>query len=246
MAILKDIDFEVPGFGELSDPPLAVPAYSNALLGFNPRAYWRFGETSGATLADETGNYPLSLTGNAALGEPGAIQADSDTAVRFNNGSAVSSIPVLPTGTGTPFSVAFWARVPQGIINGGPFIRQLVPGVVGRMQFFLYGDGRMHFYVAGEGNFFANAVLDTNWRMFVLTRDATGVIRWYADGRLDAEDTGHTTGIFPTTLNVGSVGNDPSDLYLDELSILNQALSPDEVRWLYGLGIGRLALPPAS
>jgi hypothetical protein len=60
-------------------------AYRAAVLAKNPVAYWRLGEATGTTAVDETGNgHNGTYIGNPTLGQPGAIDGDSNTAVQFN------------------------------------------------------------------------------------------------------------------------------------------------------------------
>jgi Concanavalin A-like lectin/glucanases superfamily len=49
-----------------------------------PRAYWRLGETSGATAADERGAAPGTYLSGVTLGAPGALAGDGNTAARFD------------------------------------------------------------------------------------------------------------------------------------------------------------------
>jgi len=99
MVILKHIDFQVPDFGELAAGPQLLPGYRSAILADEPIAYWRLGESAGSSAADETtahhGAYKPSAaeawTGGA-LGDPGALAFDTNTAAAFDGSSGFVEI----------------------------------------------------------------------------------------------------------------------------------------------------------
>jgi signal peptidase len=243
MTIPKHIDFEVPGFGELSQPPIDVPTYRDAVMALNPLAYWRLGEATGTTLADETATHPLTLSGSFALGQAGALDRVSDTAVHFSDAAAQATGPVLPTANDAPFSIAIWARLPTGAIDAGPFLGQFASVSPGHTRLILNADGRLRLLVRdGEDSTSTNALTQA-WRFVVLTRSAAGVLSWYFDGRLDLQETRTIAAIASTPFAIGNVTANRVNLYLDEAAIFGEALSPEAVRWLYGLGSASLALP---
>lgn len=58
--------------------------YVDQVMADAPLAYWRFGETSGPMAMDSSGNgRTATYTGTITYGEPGAIFADANTAVRL-------------------------------------------------------------------------------------------------------------------------------------------------------------------
>src|SRR5205823_5732475 len=74
--------------------------------------YWRLGEASGTTAADETASpHPGTYLGGVLLGQPGAIQGDSDTAPSFdgtNDSVRIRSVPALNATTG--LSIEAWVN----------------------------------------------------------------------------------------------------------------------------------------
>src|SRR5688500_14316091 len=59
--------------------------YAAQVTADGPRAYWRLGETSGTTAADETASAsPGTYAGGVVLGVPASLAGDPDTAVRFD------------------------------------------------------------------------------------------------------------------------------------------------------------------
>lgn len=245
MTILKQADFEVPGFGEFALAPVAVPRYADAVQSLGPLAYWRMGEGSGTTLADQTGAHPLTLAGDVTLGQPGALALDDDAAVRFDDGTASSAGPVLPTAAAAAFTLVFWARRPLPTIHAGPIISQFTSGADGHLRLILRGDATVRYYLAGDPNFVTQAAVGTDWRMLAFTRDADGNARWYVDGQLDTQDAGHGTALASVPLILGASTTNIANILLDELAVFDQPLSADQVRWLHGLGTANLATDPA-
>jgi hypothetical protein len=79
-----------------------------------PRAYWRLGETSGTTAADELGGAPGTYLSGSVLGVPGALAGDASTAVRFEGVDDRVSMSDPASGAldfGTnDFSVEAWVK----------------------------------------------------------------------------------------------------------------------------------------
>jgi len=245
MTMLKQADFEVPGFGEFALAPVAVPRYADAVQSLGPVAYWRMGEGSGTTLADQTAAHPLTLAGDYALGQPGAIALDDDAAVRFDDGTASSAGPVLPTGASAAFTLVFWARRPLPTVHAGPIIGQFTSGATGHLRLILKADATVRYFLSGDPDLITQAEVGTGWRMLVFTREADGNARWYVDGQLDTQAAGHGTALASVPLILGASTTNIANILLDELAVFDQALSADQVRWLHGLGTASLASNPA-
>jgi hypothetical protein len=79
-------------------------------------AYWRLGETSGTTTADNaTGIYNGIYVNNPALGSPGAIANDPNTSVAFNGTSQRITLPPLPTAG--DFTIEGWTYLTNSSVN---------------------------------------------------------------------------------------------------------------------------------
>ena len=61
----------------------ATASYSAVVLEDNPAAYWRFGESSGNTAYDSSGNSRDATYSGPDLGQAGAIAGDEDTSALF-------------------------------------------------------------------------------------------------------------------------------------------------------------------
>jgi Concanavalin A-like lectin/glucanases superfamily/IPT/TIG domain/Fibronectin type III domain/Calcineurin-like phosphoesterase len=79
-------------------------------------AYWRLGETSGTTTADNaTGTYNGIYVNNPGLGSPGAIANDPNTSVAFNGTSQRITLPPLPTAG--DFTIEGWTYLTNSSVN---------------------------------------------------------------------------------------------------------------------------------
>jgi hypothetical protein len=247
MPILKHIDFEVPGFGELSTPPIDVPHYADAVVAMSPLAYWRLDELAGTELADAMGSQPLTLSGSYALGQAGALRRADSAAIHFTGGSASSTGPVLPTAADAPLSLAFWVRRPPGVVDSGAFIGQYTADSTGHARVILTsGDANLRFVFSGGENVKTISSIGEAWCFAVLTRSATGTLRWFIDGQLDIEKIEATPALAAVPFQLGQVVSNPGQVFLDHVAVFDRELLSEEVRWLHGLGTASLALPPAT
>jgi hypothetical protein len=89
-------------------------AYRDLVLSRNPVAYWRLGELTGPTAADETGNgHDGVYIGNPTFGQPGAIQGDPKSAVQFNGADYVKvpdSVEFSQSTSQQGLTVEVWLR----------------------------------------------------------------------------------------------------------------------------------------
>lgn len=246
MATLKHIDFEVPGFGELARTPVQVPAYRDAVMAMSPLAYWRLGEPTGATLANETGGHPLLISGAYSLAQEGAIQNDTDGAIFFTGATAQHQGPVLPQAANAPFSITFWMRVPPGPIHNGAFLGQYTGATDGEARLHITSAGALRFSMLNQYDLFTTQTIGTAWRHAAFVRSGTGVAYWYLDGALDVSSSGAGDPIPQPDFKIGTIASGIPRFSIDELAILDQALSPEQARWLHGLGRAQLALPPGT
>lgn len=84
------VDYLIPAYALLSGNPGTWAAYVNNI---GPYAWWRMDEAVGATaLTDQVGASTATLAGSYTLHSPGLLNdGDTDTAVLFTNGSAISA-----------------------------------------------------------------------------------------------------------------------------------------------------------
>lgn len=81
-------------------------AYRAAVLADSPVAYWRLGEASGTTAADEVGSYAGTYVGSPTLGGSGVFTGNS--AASFNGSSQYITASAL--GSRTSWSIECWVK----------------------------------------------------------------------------------------------------------------------------------------
>src|SRR5207244_3076415 len=72
-------------------------------------AYWRLGESSGATAADELFANPGTYEHGVTLGTGGGLTSDPDTAALFDGVDDDVAVPAL--GSSVDFTVEGWQRI---------------------------------------------------------------------------------------------------------------------------------------
>jgi hypothetical protein len=89
--------------------------YKDAVLADNPLGYWRLGESAGTTATDGVAGRHGTYTGAPSLGQTGALNLNSNTAVTFNGSSQYVRVPyssaLNPSGA---FTLEAWAKITSG------------------------------------------------------------------------------------------------------------------------------------
>jgi large repetitive protein len=211
-------------------------SYRDEVLADGPRAYWRLGETTGTTAADQTGSNPGSYGGSFSLGQPGALSADPNSSVSFNGTSGFMTAPdstSLDLTNGA--TVEFWIKRSQS----APY--QVVVGKPGDGQsknenyaVWLNSDVPVAYFGNGSNyaSVFGTTPLDTDWHYFVATYD-NSTARIYVDGVLDASSTStvHLTGnSLPFNAARGQGGQYFFGGQLDEIALYPTALSAARIQ----------------
>jgi hypothetical protein len=97
------------GSGSGGCAPPGATGYRAAVLTDCPIAYFRMGETAGATTADEVSGLIANLTNGPSLGAPGAIAADADTAVSMDGvDDSICAGDVFDFPGGLSFTIELW------------------------------------------------------------------------------------------------------------------------------------------
>ena len=139
------------------------------------------------------------------------------------------------------FSIAFWVKTTQTTTgtqwyNGTGLVDADVPftgddfGTALLNDRFAFGIGNPDVTIQS-----VSAINDGNWHQCVATRkQATGAIRIYVDGRLEAAGAGSCNTLdSPTTLLFGKTGSHYFNGSLDEVQVFTRTLGSDEVAALY-------------
>ncbi len=178
---------------ELSSLATTYLAYAN---GLNPTIYYRFGETTGATVAvDQAGANAGNYVGSPTLGVVGAIANDTDTAVELDGFTQYISLGT-PTVIDNMFDASGQSSFAIWVDYTGP--DNVVAVLVDRhnsisvgwrlMQSWNTGDYRLIFEVkrasiADQFTVFAAPIVKNQWQPIAVTYDvASGSPSIYVDG----------------------------------------------------------------
>ena len=220
----------------------AGDTYRAVVLADSPLAYFRLGEASGTTMADETGNHDGSYVGTPTLGAAGAT-TDNDTAMTLDgSGSGYGEVSAWTTMPAVPVTIEAWVRHNGdfGITSTGVTIAgwsnvsesaalMAFPSDADTLEIGLYTDiGNTH-YLWTPG--------DTNWHHLVAMIKADNSLWLYLDGA-DVGTSGTTTydgGAGAEPFRIGSGDDDgtagaeswPGDI--DEVAVYGTELSATQI-----------------
>lgn len=262
MTLIRHTDFEPPNWGEFAQPPKAWDAYAARTMAMNPLGYWRLGEASGSTAADQTGTRDGTYVGPVNLGQPGALHRDPDTATGFNGTNASLGLPDTTFLNGaSQATIAFWMnyRAPAVTKDGAVIGRWPDPsgdgwlvwvderGFITNRYRTLTVSFRTSDSTSGRIEGSTDLITPGVWSFFAMTFVGNGQAALYRDGELDRTAAVNYASMPSLTAPVrvgrsgGTIGHLPA--WLDELAVFNTALTADQVRELYDLGRGHLKLP---
>ena len=237
-------------FFTIVEPPPAPP-YASAVLADSPRGYWRLGESSGTTAADQTGANPGAYQFGAVLGVAGALVGDANTAGRFDGTDDKVSMAdpangSLDFGTGD-FTVEAWVKTTvngeQAIVSkrsttaGLPFWQFTVtndPGHDGEIRVNIVAGATVEVYGP------AKRVDDGAWHHVAVAFDRDSGVTIYVDG-LSVFRPGVTTadvGNAGPFLIAKSTGYNHFKGDLDEVAVYPSALTATRILAHYAAGRG--------
>ena len=245
----------------------AAILYRGEVMTDNPVAYWRLGESSGTVAADETANkYAGTYQGVIALGQPGALAGDANTAPGFDGvDDQVNMGNPAKASFGTRnFSVEAWIKpalkgsqlsadmplvAKQPATTGKPaweltFTRD--SGYVGRVKAKLTDTSNSS---APLKAYSGVRVDDGNWHHVVANFDRANGITVYVDS-VGAFTPGVTSGDVSNTtaLLIGHEGR----IYpyfkgqIDEVALYDGLLTAARVRSHFENGVAKSISPPAN
>jgi hypothetical protein len=195
-------------------------------------AYWRLGESSGATAGDTAGTYNGTYVNGPALGSPGAIANDPDTSATFNGTNQRVSLPSLPAAG--DFSIEGWTYLTNGSVTnntlygGNGTVRLLARPGTGPTEAYAGVTLNGTEYVLQPLSSASN--LNT-WVYWVLTRQG-GTLTLYRDGVQIAQRSGLPAAA-PATIN-GDIASQTNNLYYlngkaDDVAIYASAMTPSTI-----------------
>lgn len=187
----------------------ARAGYMHTVLADGPAAYWRLGESPGATTAtDQTGTAHGTYVNSPTLGEPGLVLWDPDTAMRVAGGSASSGERVdVPNGTlgfsdRSTYSIELLAQADGLLSRAQSMVQQRDGGATGRTLMFVKdGEDEFSSYVGGGQRLSGIAVEPGEVYHVVVVFDeaadgtagnGTGTVRWYVNGQAGRVHSGVT------------------------------------------------------
>lgn len=172
----------------------------------NAHFAYPFADPAGPVVADASGNArpgTYTLTG-VTYNVNGPCPRDGRSAITLDGSTGYVSGPLLPTTTPTNYSTQIWFRATAA---GGKLIGFGNNRVGASTQYdrhvYMHNDGRLTFGVRANGNprtiTTPGAYNDNRWHHLVVTSannnsPATGGIRIYVDGALQASDRASATG----------------------------------------------------
>ena len=209
----------------------AMSPYGAAVLADAPVGYWRLGESGGTTAADSSGNgYHGTYLNGSALGAPGLLTNDPDTAVDFDGGNDYVDLgkPAgLPDGT-SPRSIEAWCET-DSVASGYAWC--LAYGTNSNSQAFFIGRNGDDLYVGGYGD---DIIVPDFWQVgvahhLVATYDGT-IASVYVDGVLLTSEAKNWN-LVRLRAYIGRQVNNGQywDGTIDEVAIYNVALSQSQV-----------------
>jgi len=210
----------------------ATASYRGSVLATGGLAgYWRLGEQTGTTAADETGSNPGTYAGGYTLGQPGALSGDSDKSASFDGTSGEMSVggPSL-TSTG---SLEGWFNWQSGVsvMRDGTSA-----GGVGWIL--AYDCNGSVCYRLGGSSFntgLATASVRNGWHHFVATKNG-GSVAFYLDGQQVHSGTGAGSAAPITPWHVMRNGTYPTQFSqggADEVAVYTSALPAATVKQHY-------------
>jgi len=219
-------------------------SYRQVVLDASPVSYWRLGETSGTSAADETGANPGTYN-NMLLGEPSALSSDSNPSASFSGTQSYVRVPASPSLDMTSaVTVELWAK--RRTIGG----YQVLVGKPGngqsKFENYSLWQTPSNKYTAYFGNGSTSvsvqtpAITDTNWHYVVATYNGSRA-RIYLDGVLKqeiAQTLQMTANTLP--LNIGRANNGAYFFngWLDEVAIYPTALPAQTILAHYNRATG--------
>jgi hypothetical protein len=209
-------------------------------------SYWRLGEASGTTAADEKGANNGTYGGGFTLGQPGALVGDSNTSASFNGSTGQVSTP-LNAGS-SQGTIEFWgyptelssrsAVVYTADDGSSSYTHQLGVLSNGAVKAYLW-DGSPRSITTAAGLVATNA-----WHYYALTWQDNGSMILYVDGVSQGSIAIGTSWKDGNKLLLAAAGGSGSGLTspwqgrLDEFAVYGVALSAATIQQHYNLGTG--------
>ncbi len=217
-------------------------SYATGVRSDNPLAYWRLGESSGTTAADDLTAHPATYTGSPTLGSTGALNADTNKAPTLDGVNdrvdAPNTAGYFDPGTGN-FSVEAWIKTTANgnevIATKGTAWELAVTSDLGKVGFarFTYANGAVTVYSTTR-------VDDGNWHHIVASvrRDSSAIL--YIDGAFGGQtyaiNTTALTDTSPVRIGAHATTGGYFTGQIDEVALYTTNLNSLRIPTHYRLG----------
>lgn len=218
--------------------------WASTMAGLNPLSWWRLGETSGTTAADEEAVQAGTYVGSPTLNVAGLLVGDTDTAMEITATNS-SQYMEVPHPSGGPYNIQSLSIVAlvKTTQTGVRIICSRDNETSARILQFRLDNGALEAIIWNTaGNIFANFKTadnlcnDGNPHLVTLTVDSTSTLL-YVDGTQQASSAGGAvrTNVAPVTRWGRSAGatNIPFVGVIDEPAIISGALTAQQVSDLW-------------
>jgi hypothetical protein len=250
LAVALTVPTLLLGGSRIAAGTTTATTYRADVLAAGPTSYWRLGETSGTTAADEVGANTGNYT-NVTLNQPGALVSEINPSASFDGTSSYVLVPESSSlDMSSAVTVEFWAK--RRTVSG---TYQVVVGKPGngqtKLENYAVWLNTSNVYQAyfGNGTTYVSvttpAVTDTNWHYIVATDDGSSA-KIYLDGVL--RGSASTTLKLTPNLNPLNIGRANNGAYffngwIDEVAIYPTALSSGTIQAHYTKGMTDLVPP---
>ena len=230
--------------------------YRELVMSYGPKYYWRLGEGSGGVALDETGTAAGVYHNGVALGQPGGITTDPDTAAMFDGSDDYVDLGGLDV-SGNRMTILAWVSRSASFPGDkeGRIVAKSTKDGRGGIHYWMLSTRekkddpsrylRFRLRLNGETQDLkadTNALVAGQWYFCAAVYDG-GVMRLYVNGvEIDTKDK---VGVIDTDPNVDAwIGANPPDDDLkrawsgniDEVTIFETALTPAQLQALYEAG----------
>jgi hypothetical protein len=223
---------------------IAGRAYRDVVLDSSPVSYWRLGESSGTSAADEKNAHNGTYTNGPTLAKSGAIAGNQNTAVSFDGVDDHVTTGDLSVCEGTNFSIEAWAKGTSATTNlwitseGSTTTNNPICGLVhegANARFYVRDNAGTATTPTGSTGTFN----DGNWHHLVGVRNGN-TFTLYVDGAQAAQTTATLGAIAVDTSAIGALKRAAVGNYypgtVDDVAIYNTALSATQAKLHYDAG----------
>jgi hypothetical protein len=208
-------------------------------------SYWRLGETSGTVACDAKATSNGTYLGSFQLGQPGAINGDSNASARFDGASGYVSAPdAAALDVGDTFTVEAWVK--RDTPGSGQWETAVSKqGGAWLLMFNEFDQLTLRRSKYGNVASATVATADTNWHYVAATKNGTSV-HLYVDGK-DVTGTVSNRTMTDNTepLVIGqSSASSWFDGGVDEVAVYRVVLSASQIASHYSAGASAPAPAP--